>query len=320
MISEPILDVRNLTKSFIIKKGLLGKPVQVNAVNNVTFTVPKGSTYGLVGESGCGKTTLVRCILRLVDPDSGEIYLSRLPVHQLDKSDLRTCRLHMQIVFQDPYGSLNPRMTVGKIITEPLRIHATQSSSELDEVAKKLLEIVGLHESHVSRYPHEFSGGQRQRICIARALALNPSFIVLDEPISALDVSIQGQILNLLADIQEKKGITYLFVAHNLSVVKHISSIVGVMYLGKIVEENVSHRLYSNPLHPYTKSLIQSIPDIKPAKHSFKIIKGEIPSPENPPSGCHFHPRCPYTMSICKEAYPATVEVDGAKVACFLYH
>jgi oligopeptide/dipeptide ABC transporter ATP-binding protein len=311
---------RDIVKTFTMKKGAFGKKSIVKAVDKVSLSITKGSTYGLVGESGCGKTTLARTLLRLIEPDSGEIVILNTPLHTLSKDILRKFRKNMQIVFQDPYGSLNPRMTVEKIVSESLRIHENLTKEEVKEKTYNLLQMVGLDPTYASRYPHEFSGGQRQRICIARALALSPSFVVLDEPISALDVSIQGQILNLLRDIQETLGVAYLFVAHNLAVVKHISTMVGVMYLGKIVEENVSDKLYKKPLHPYTQSLIASIPDIKPSKHSFSVVKGEIPSPENPPKGCHFHPRCQFAMPVCREAYPATVTVNGARVACFLYH
>ncbi len=315
-----VVEVRDIVKTFTVKKGAFGNKSIVKAVDRVSLSIVEGTTYGLVGESGCGKTTLARTLLRLIEPDSGKIDILNTPLHTLSKDSLRRFRKNMQIVFQDPYGSLNPRMTVEKIVSESLRIHENFSKAAVKERTYDLLQMVGLDAGHASRYPHEFSGGQRQRICIARALALSPSFVVLDEPISALDVSIQGQILNLLNDLQETLGVAYLFVAHNLAVVKHISNRVGVMYLGKIIEENISDKLYKKPLHPYTQSLIASIPDIKPSRHSFSVVTGEIPSPENPPTGCHFHPRCKYAMPVCREAYPATVMVNGAKVACFLYH
>lgn len=311
---------RDVVKTFTMKKGAFGRKSIVKAVDRVSLSITQGTTYGLVGESGCGKTTLARTLLRLIEPESGEIVVLNTPLHTLSKDVLRKFRKNMQIVFQDPYGSLNPRMTVEKIISESLCIHENLTKEGVKEKTYNLLKMVGLDAGHASRYPHEFSGGQRQRICIARALALSPSFVVLDEPISALDVSIQGQILNLLRDIQETFGVAYLFVAHNLAVIKHMSTMVGVMYLGKIVEENRSNTLYKKPLHPYTQSLIASIPDIKHSKHSFSVVKGEIPSPENPPNGCHFHPRCQFAMPVCREAYPATVTVNGARVACFLYH
>ena len=320
MEHEIIVGVKDIVKTFAMKKGAFGKHGLVKAVDRVSLSIPEGNTYGLVGESGCGKTTLARALLRLIEPDSGEIMIRNTPIHTLQKKELRQFRKNMQIVFQDPYGSLNPRMTVEKIIAEALKIHCQLTKKDIASRISELLAMVGLDKHFASRYPHELSGGQRQRIGIARAIALSPSFIVLDEPISALDVSIQGQILNLLLDIQEQFGMSYLFVAHNLAVVKHISTMVGVMYLGKLVEENTASVLYKKPLHPYTKSLLSSIPDIKPEKHSFSVVKGEIPSPENPPAGCHFHPRCPCVMPVCKEAYPAIVTVNGAKVACFLYH
>ena len=315
-----MVKIQNLRKSFIVRKsGLFEKPGTVRAVDGISFTIEKGTTLGMVGESGSGKTTAARSTLRLIKPDAGSIQIDGTEVMELNRQDLRRFRKNMQIVFQDPYSSLNPRMTVGKIITEPLKIHGSLSKNELNDRLRELLELVGLGEDHADRYPHEFSGGQRQRIGIARAIALNPAFIILDEPVSALDVSIQGQILNLLRDLQDKLGTTYLFVAHDLAVVEHMSDRIVVMYLGKIVENSSKEDLYRRPLHPYTKSLIQSIPEIRPVKHGFSVLKGEIPSPENPPQGCHFHPRCPHAMDRCRESYPDMKPVDGAQVACFLY-
>jgi len=301
------------------KKELFEKPSEVKAVNDISFSIEKGKTLGMVGESGSGKTTAARSILRLLEPDGGAVVIDGVDVTALKRGDLRRFRRNMQLVFQDPYGSLNPRMTVGRIITEPLRIHTRPTAGDLGDRLGELLSLVGLSGEHADRYPHEFSGGQRQRIGIARAIALNPSFIVLDEPVSALDVSIQGQILNLLKDLQEKLGLTYLFVAHDLAVVEHMSDRVAVMYLGRIVEENTREGLYREALHPYTRSLIASIPESRPVKHGFSVLKGEIPSPENPPAGCHFHPRCPNVMDICRVEYPPEKTVGGARVSCWLY-
>ncbi len=316
-----MVNVKNLKKYFTPRKHGLGeKPLQVKAVDNVSFTVKEGKTLGIVGESGSGKTTAVRSMLRLVEPDAGEVFIKDTPVHSLGRDDLRHFRRNMQIVFQDPFSSLNPRMKVGKIVSEPLRIHGNKATaSRIKESMESLLDMVGLQPEHAERFPHEFSGGQRQRIGIARALALNPSLLVLDEPVSALDVSIQGQILNLLVDLQKKLNLTYVFVAHDLAVVKHISDRIAVMYLGKIVEESTREELFSNPLHPYTRSLLESVPDAKPVKHGFSVIRGEIPSPESPPHGCHFHPRCPHRMDICEKEYPESRMQGDNRVACHLY-
>ncbi len=315
-----MVEVRNLQKTFRVKKrDLFEKPSEVKAVHNISFSIEKGQTLGMVGESGSGKTTAARSMLRLLEPDGGEVIINGVEVTALKRGELRKFRKNIQLVFQDPYGSLNPRMTVGRIITEPLRVHSRPSPAELGERLGELLSLVGLSGEHADRYPHEFSGGQRQRIGIARAIALNPSFIVLDEPVSALDVSIQGQILNLLKDLQEKLDLTYLFVAHDLAVVEHMSDRIAVMYLGKIVEENTREGLYREALHPYTQSLIASIPESKPVKHGFSVLKGEIPSPEKPPAGCHFHPRCPRAMDICRTGYPPEKAVNGARVSCWLY-
>ncbi len=315
-----MIDIRNLKKHFNTRKGgLLEKPGVVRAVDDISFRIPEGKTLGMVGESGSGKTTAARSILRLIEPDSGSVVIDGTDVLALQGKELRRFRRNMQIVFQDPYGSLNPRMTVGKIIAEPLLIHTGLGRSEIRERLADLLNLVGLQPDSADRYPHEFSGGQRQRIGIARAIALNPKFIILDEPVSALDVSIQGQILNLLKDLQDKLKITYLFVAHDLAVVEHMSDGIVVMYLGRIVEENTKEGLYAKPLHPYTQSLIKSIPESRPSKHGFSVLPGEIPSPENPPTGCHFHPRCPHAMDICRERYPDMKTADQARVACHLF-
>ncbi len=315
-----MVQVRELSKSFHVrKKELFEKPSTVRAVDGVSFSIGKGKTLGMVGESGSGKTTAARSILRLIEPDRGSVVIDGVDVTALKRAELRKFRKNMQIVFQDPYGSLNPRMTAGKIITEPLKIHTTATRSELKDRLEELLSLVGLSPEQADRYPHEFSGGQRQRIGIARAIALNPTFIILDEPVSALDVSIQGQILNLLEDLQERLNLTYLFVAHDLAVVEHMSDRVAVMYLGRVVEESDRDGLYREPLHPYTRSLISSIPECIPEKHGFSVLRGEIPSPENPPSGCHFHPRCPRAMDVCRGEYPPEKNVGDARVSCWLY-
>lgn len=318
--ASPMVTVEGLKKYYTVRKaGLFEKPGLLRALDGISFAIPRGRTLGMVGESGSGKTTAARSLLRLIEPDGGEVILDGVRVRGLSRAGLRAFRKNMQVVFQDPYSSLDPRMTVEKIITEPLRVHTSMTPGELSREYRRLLDLVGLEKSHGNRYPHEFSGGQRQRIGIARALALNPKFVVLDEPVSALDMSIQGQILNLLKDLQAKMGLTYLFVSHDLAVVEHMSDRIVVMYLGRIVEESPKERLYSSPLHPYTRSLMKSIPSMKPVKHGFSVIKGEIPSPESPPAGCHFHPRCPEAMDICRTRYPATTGVGESRVACHLY-
>jgi oligopeptide/dipeptide ABC transporter ATP-binding protein len=312
--------VENLTKHFRARKqGFFEKAGTVRALDGISFSIPEGETLGMVGESGSGKTTAARAMLRLIEPDNGEIRIDGTDVHQLRRRELRQFRKNMQIVFQDPFSSLNPRMNISKIITEPLKIHKEMTGNQRNERLAELLDLVGLNMDQHNRYPHEFSGGQRQRVGIARAIALNPKFIVLDEPVSALDVSIQAQILNLLKELQEKLDLTYLFVSHDLAVVEHMSNRIVVMYLGRIVEEGSRDDLYRNPLHPYTQSLIKSIPEIKPEKHAFSIIRGEVPSPENPPGGCHFHPRCPFAKDECREIYPETYSKNGNKVTCHLY-
>ncbi len=312
--------VKNLKKHFKTRKsGLFDKPGTVRALDGIDFSIKKGQTLGMVGESGSGKTTAARSILRLIEPDEGEIIIDDVHVHSLEKNELREFRKNMQLVFQDPYSSLNPRMTIGKIVSEPLRIHSILRKNEISDRLDDLLEMVGLKPEHAGRYPHEFSGGQRQRIGIARAIALNPKFIILDEPVSALDVSIQGQVLNLLSDLQEKLGLTYLFVAHDLAVVEHMSDELVIMYLGRVAEKSTKKGIYENPLHPYTKSLMKSIPEIRPEKRGITALKGEIPSPENPPPGCYFHPRCPRAMDICKKEYPEKRSVGESEVACHLY-
>jgi len=313
MREDVLLLVSGLKKYFPVRRGVFRRIVGwVKAVDDVDMFIPEGETLGLVGESGCGKTTTGRTILRLIEPTAGEIlFRSRrlnevVDVAKVGKKTLKLLRREMQIIFQDPYSSLNPRMTVGDIIGEPLIVHRVARGREKEERVKELLQAVGLKPEHMRRYPHEFSGGQRQRIGIARALALDPQLIVCDEPVSALDVSIQAQVLNLLEDLQEQFHLTYLFIAHDLSVVKHISDRVAVMYLGKIVELAETERLFTKPLHPYTEALLSAVPVPDPDYESERIIlQGDVPSPVNPPSGCYFHPRCPYAKPICSEEPPA---------------
>ena len=300
----PLLEVRDLRTWFPIKRGVFSTTVgHVKAVDGVSFNIQPGKTLGLVGESGCGKTTVGRTILRLIPKHTGEVYYKGQDFFAYRGEELRNLRRQMQIVFQDPVSSLNPRMTVGNIIGEPVEVHGIARGSEKREMVAGLLKRVGLDPTYASRYPHEFSGGQRQRIGIARALALSPDFIVCDEPVSALDVSIQSQILNLLDDLQRERNIAYLFIAHNLAVVEHFSDEVAVMYLGRIVEQAPAKELYSNPKHPYTVALLSAVPepDPRPRKHRI-VLKGEVPSPSNPPTGCAFHPRCPLTRQLAAGA------------------
>lgn len=320
-MTAPLVEINNLKKYFPKKKGLFGKNTTfVKAVDDISFSIKKGETLGLVGESGCGKSTTGRIIMKLLDATEGKIFFEGKDITHLNDDEIRSMRKDFQMVFQDPYASLNPRLKVGEIIEEPLLIHG-YPKDKLKERVEYLLEVVGLSAYHADRYPHEFSGGQRQRIGIARALAINPKLIVADEPVSALDVSIQSQILNLLKDLQEEFGLTYLFIAHDLSVVEHISDRVGVMYLGKIVELTDKETLYRNPLHPYTKALMSAVPIPDPTiKRERIILKGDIPSPSNPPSGCTFHTRCPFAMEQCKLDVPALQEVEeGHFVSCHLY-
>jgi oligopeptide transport system ATP-binding protein len=320
MPDTALLRVKNLKKYFPIRGGLFSREVaRVHAVDDVTFDLVRGETLGLVGESGCGKSTTGRCILRLIEPTAGEVWFDDKNVTTLDKRSLRHLRRDMQIIFQDPYASLNPRMTVGSIIGEALVIHKlAKSKRERDERVVHLLETVGLSADHLRRYPHEFSGGQRQRIGIARALAVSPKLIVADEPVSALDVSIQAQVINLLEDLQKQFNLTYLFIAHDLSVVEHISTRVAVMYLGKIVEIAPAKELYTNPKHPYTEALLSAVPIPDPAVRRKRILlEGDVPSPIKPPSGCRFHTRCPVRIPSCSENEQVLKEVSpGHWVAC----
>lgn len=319
MDNDIILKVENLKKYFPIKGGFFGKTVSnVRAVDDVSLEIKRGETLGIVGESGCGKSTTGRTILQLLKPTSGNVYFNGQKINKMSKSQLRSIRPKMQLIFQDPYSSLNPRMTVGQIIGEALLDHGMVKKEEMRSRVLEVMDMCGLAEYQIDRFPHEFSGGQRQRIGIARALALNPEFIVADEPVSALDVSIQAQIINLLAKLQKEKGFTYMFISHDLSVVEHICDRVGVMYLGSMVELADKDELFENPLHPYTKALLSAIPIPDPtAKRNRIILIGDIPSPANPPSGCKFHTRCPYATEICSKENPEYRELEKNHfVAC----
>lgn len=322
-MTAELLTVKNLKKYYPITGGVLGREIgTVKAVDDVSFSVRTGETLGLVGESGCGKSTTGRSILRLIEPTAGEILFAGKSVTAMSQEELRKTRRDMQIVFQDPFASLNPRHNVEKIMEEPLIVHGIGTPAERKKRVHEMLEVVGLNSYHAKRYPHQFSGGQRQRIGIARALMLNPKLIVADEPVSALDVSIQSQVLNLMQDLQRDMSLTYLFIAHDLFVVRHISDRVGVMYLGRLVELTTSAQLYDNPLHPYTQALLSAVPTPDPeAKRERIILQGDVPSPANPPSGCTFHTRCPLVKDVCRSVRPEFTDAgNGHFVACHLYN
>ena len=319
-----MVEVQDLKVYFPVTEGLLKKTVgHVKAVDGVNLSVKRGETFSLVGESGCGKSTTAMTILRMQEPTSGRVILDGTDITEFTKTQMRPVRTRMQMVYQDPFGSLNPRMKVGSIIGEPLRVHnMTGDKDTYNKRIRELMSLVGLLEDMADRYPHEFSGGQRQRICIARSLALNPELVICDEPVSALDVSIQAQVINLLMDLQDRLGLTYLFIAHDLSVVRHISNRVAVMYLGNIVEVADRDTLFRAPKHPYTKALLSAVPEPDPeleASRPQKLIIGEVPSVRNPPSGCRFHPRCPEAMPVCSQQIPVLKDVDRAQVACHLF-
>ncbi|WP_028776296.1 ABC transporter ATP-binding protein [Shimazuella kribbensis] len=317
-----LLKVNNLIKHFPVTKGFFQKQVgAVKSVDGISFEIEEGETLGIVGESGCGKSTTGRALLRILEPTEGEVLFDGVDIAKLPKKELRAFRTNMQMIFQDPYASLNPRWTVQQVLEEPLITHGNLTKTEVKQRVTELMELVGLSPQQASRYPHEFSGGQRQRIGIARALALNPKFIVCDEPVSALDVSIQAQVLNLMKDLQQKFSLTYLFISHDLSVVKFISDRVGVMYLGKLVELSPTKSIFAEPLHPYTKALMSAVPIPDPEiKREQIVLSGDVPSALHPPAGCAFHTRCPVAMDICKTLVPKWSEVSGGrKVACHLY-
>ncbi len=317
-----LLEVKNLVKHYPIKAGVLQKTVgKVRSVDGVSFSIERGKTFGLVGESGCGKTTIGRTLIRLVEPTSGQAFLNGQDIFSLNKKDLKALRPKLQMIFQDPYSSLNPRMPVGEIIGEAVREHNLVEKDRLKDYILQIMEECGLRRYYIDRYPHEFSGGQRQRICIARALALRPELVIADEPVSALDVSIQAQVINLMKDLQTKNGLTYLFISHDLSVVEYLADTVGVMYLGSLVELATKEQIFSNPKHPYTQALLSAVPIPDPDKKMNRIIlEGDIPSASNPPKGCKFHTRCPNCMDICKEKAPVWKDYgNGHYTACHLY-
>lgn len=321
-MKQPLLEVKGLKKYFPIKEGIFSKTTgHIKAVNDVSFHVEAGETLGIVGESGCGKSTTGRMLVRLLEPTEGDIIFDGKNLTALSSSEMRKTRQDIQMVFQDPYASLNPRHTIERILEEPLMVHGVKDASERKKKVHEFLEIVGLNAYHANRYPHQFSGGQRQRIGIARALMTNPKMIIADEPVSALDVSIQAQVLNLMQDLQKEFDLTYIFIAHDLGVVRHISNRIGVMYLGKLVEIAASEELYHKPLHPYTQALLASVPVPDPSyEKADDVLEGDMPNPADPPTGCAFHTRCPFKMDICSKVTPKLAETkDGHAVACHLY-
>ncbi|WP_246197253.1 ABC transporter ATP-binding protein [Cytobacillus depressus] len=321
MEEQPLLKVKNLKKHFEISQGLFKEKIIVRAVDDVSFSIRRGETFALVGESGCGKSTTGRAILRLTDATSGEVAFNGKNILSLKYEEMRSLRKRMQMVFQDPYASLNPKKTIRQILMEPIRVHNRFPKKDRIKEIIKILEIVGLSREHLDRYPHEFSGGQRQRIGIARTVILQPDFIVADEPVSALDVSVQSQVINLLLDLQDEFGLTYLFISHDLSVIEHMTDRVAVMYLGKIVEISETEELFRDPKHPYTQALLSAVPSSHPREKKERIVlKGDVPSPANPPSGCSFHTRCPHVMDICSKVTPEKVTFgENHAVNCHLY-
>jgi oligopeptide transport system ATP-binding protein len=323
MTTPPVIETRDLCKYFPVRGGVLGMPVaEVRAVDDVSLAIPPGRTLGLVGESGCGKSTLGRAVLRLQEPTSGSVLFEGVDITRLDRKALLPWRRRMQAVFQDPYGSLNPRRTVAQAVREPLEVHRVGTSAERSEKVAELLDVVGLSPQSANRYPHEFSGGQRQRIGIARALALNPSFIMADEPVSALDVSVQSQVLNLIARLQRDRGIAFLFISHDLAVIQHVSDEIGVMYLGRLVEQAPAQAIFRGPRHPYTQALLSAAPQLDRRGVPRLVLSGDVPSPRNPPAGCPFHTRCPRVMDRCRVELPLLKRAapdDPGKVACHLY-
>jgi oligopeptide transport system ATP-binding protein len=320
-MAEPLLQIRNIKKYFPVRKGLLQRKVaDVKAVDDVSFELHKGQTLGLVGESGCGKSTLGRTVIRLYEPTAGEIIFRGRNFSELSGKELRAERRNVQMIFQDPYASLDPRMTIAALIEQPFKIHGLLSKEERQAKVEQLIQLVGLKPYHLNRYPHEFSGGQRQRISIARAIALEPELIIADEAVSALDVSIQAQVLNLMKDLQARMGLTYLFISHDMGVIEHMCDEIAVMYLGRIVEKAPTEEFFKKPLHPYTQALLDSVPEVG-TKKPRKILTGEVPSPLNPPKGCAFHPRCPHKMDVCtKDVPPMLTQPNGKhQVACWLY-
>lgn len=320
---KPLLEVKGLKKYFPIKQGLLGKTTgYVQAVDDISFHVNKGETLGIVGESGCGKSTTGKALVRLLEPTNGSVIFDSKELTTLSASEMRKTRRDIQMIFQDPYASLNPRHTIERILGEPLLVHGMKDPLERKKRVHDFLDIVGLHAHHAKRYPHQFSGGQRQRIGIARALMTHPKLIIADEPVSALDVSIQAQVLNLMQDLQKQFSLTYIFIAHDLGVVRHISDRIGVMYLGKMVEISESEALYHRPLHPYTQALLSAVPVPDPEHNKEEaVLEGDMPSPANPPNGCSFHTRCPFKMDICMQKVPVIKEIEkGHSVACHLYN